>query len=341
MEETKNYLIYSYTEIELNKMKIFKFSDFLREKNHKVKTNDSMIVDFANINKFDLLGKMFLAANSLSSIKIVNNKTGFKISDLVFENFTNIGLLNTVTKQISGRTSFEVNVDFKSILQRIDKKYDFKDLEIYSNPDINNEIEQISQLKIIHEIYFNAKSANKNLEFRDTFVTSPTGSGKSVMFQLPAVQLAEELNLVTIVVSPLIALMNDQVSNIKKITDLAVTINSDYTPTEIEDIKEKISKGEKSIVYISPEALLSNSDISNLVGKRKIGLLVIDEAHIYLKNKNARKALEELLRLLRSKGVIIVMLSQGVEDYKTKDEVEQRYEMSIGYEAGFNQKLKI
>lgn len=48
-------------------------------------------------------------------------------------------------------------------------------------------------------------------------------------------------------------------------------------------------------------------------------IIVIDEAHIYLKNKNARKALEELLRLLRSKGVIIIMLSQGVEDYKTKD----------------------
>ncbi len=48
-------------------------------------------------------------------------------------------------------------------------------------------------------------------------------------------------------------------------------------------------------------------------------VIVIDEAHIYLKNKNARKALEELLRLLRSKGVIIIMLSQGVEDYKTKD----------------------
>jgi DNA sulfur modification protein DndE len=48
-------------------------------------------------------------------------------------------------------------------------------------------------------------------------------------------------------------------------------------------------------------------------------IIVIDEAHIYLKNKNARKALEDLLRLLRSKGVIVVMLSQGVEDYKTKD----------------------
>ncbi len=48
-------------------------------------------------------------------------------------------------------------------------------------------------------------------------------------------------------------------------------------------------------------------------------VIVIDEAHIYLNNKNARKALENLLRLLRSKGVIVVMLSQGVEDYKTKD----------------------
>jgi len=47
--------------------------------------------------------------------------------------------------------------------------------------------------------------------------------------------------------------------------------------------------------------------------------IVIDEAHIYLKNKNARKALEDLLRLLRSKGVSVIMLTQGVEDFKTKD----------------------
>ena len=47
--------------------------------------------------------------------------------------------------------------------------------------------------------------------------------------------------------------------------------------------------------------------------------IVIDEAHVYLKNRNARKSLEELLRTLRSKGVIVVMLTQGVEDYKTKD----------------------
>jgi DNA sulfur modification protein DndE len=48
-------------------------------------------------------------------------------------------------------------------------------------------------------------------------------------------------------------------------------------------------------------------------------IVVIDEAHVYLKNKNARKKLENLLRIIRSKGVIIIMLTQGVEDFKTKD----------------------
>ncbi|RZK26739.1 MAG: DUF1832 domain-containing protein [Flavobacterium sp.] len=48
-------------------------------------------------------------------------------------------------------------------------------------------------------------------------------------------------------------------------------------------------------------------------------IIVIDEAHVYLKNKNASKALEDILRVLRSKGVVIIMLTQGVEDYKTKN----------------------
>jgi DNA sulfur modification protein DndE len=48
-------------------------------------------------------------------------------------------------------------------------------------------------------------------------------------------------------------------------------------------------------------------------------IIVIDEAHVYLKNKNASKALEEILRVLRSKGIVTIMLSQGVEDYKTKN----------------------
>jgi DNA sulfur modification protein DndE len=48
-------------------------------------------------------------------------------------------------------------------------------------------------------------------------------------------------------------------------------------------------------------------------------VIVVDEAHVYLKNKNASKALEDILRVLRSKGVVVILLTQGVEDYKTKN----------------------
>ena len=74
--------------------------------------------------------------------------------------------------------------------------------------------------------------------------------------------------------------MNDQVNNIQSMTKLAETINSDYTPSQKENVLEQIKNGDKSILYLSPETLLSNTDITNLIGDRKIGLLVVDEAHI-------------------------------------------------------------
>src|SRR5690606_3064985 len=65
----------------------------------------------------------------------------------------------------------------------------------------------------------------------------------------------------------------------QKLTDKAATINSEYTPIEKERIKQDINNGKISILYLSPETLLSNSDIKMLIGDRRIGLIVIDEAH--------------------------------------------------------------
>ena len=100
------------------------------------------------------------------------------------------------------------------------------------------------------------------------------------MFQIPAIYLEEELGLLTIVITPLISLMNDQVENIASMTNKAATINSDNTPADRETIRNKIKSNKISILYISPETLLSNTDISNLIGEREIGLLVVDESHI-------------------------------------------------------------
>ncbi len=170
--------------------------------------------------------------------------------------------------------------NYLEILHRKNPEYGFRTLKIYNNPYESNELVDISQVRIIDDIVQNAIRAKDSQTFRDVFVTAPTGAGKSVMFQIPAIYLAETYNLVTIVISPLIGLMNDQVHNIQSMTNQAATINSDYTPYQKEETLEQIKKGEKSILYLSPESLLSNTDISGLIGDRQIGLVVVDEAHI-------------------------------------------------------------
>lgn len=169
---------------------------------------------------------------------------------------------------------------FENILKRKNKSYQFRNIQFYKNPGFTLETEKISQAEIIDALAKNALLASENKDYNDVFVTAPTGVGKSILFQIPAIYLAENYDLLTIVITPLIGLMNDQIYNIQSMTDCAATINSEYTPEEKDKIKEKIVNKEVSILYVSPETLLSNNPITNLVGDRKIGLFVIDEAHI-------------------------------------------------------------
>ena len=169
--------------------------------------------------------------------------------------------------------------DYLKILRRKNKDWDFKDICIYEDPFNSDRKRMINQSVIIDKIYQNILKAKDGKNPKDIFVTAPTGAGKSMLFQIPAIMAAEKDNLVTIVVSPLIGLMKDQVNNIKALTYAAETINSEYTPYQKEQIKEKIKNGTCSILYVSPETLLSNNDITTFIGDRKIGLLVVDEAH--------------------------------------------------------------
>ena len=201
----------------------------------------------------------------------------------------------TIKKYLSILNKFGVNIilkredrkyelpqlynEYEQILKRKNPEYTFKEIKMYKNPFRSNEIIDLNQSIIIDTIYTNVIKAKKQESFKDIFVTAPTGAGKSVLFQIPAIMAAEKEGLITIVISPLIGLMKDQVNNIASMTSCAVTINSEYTPIEKENIKEKIKNGEASIIYISPEALLGNADIKSFIGERDIGLLVIDEAH--------------------------------------------------------------
>lgn len=109
----------------------------------------------------------------------------------------------------------------------------------------------------------------------------PTGGGKSITFQVPALMSGENAKALTVVIAPLQSLMKDQVDNLEKrgITE-AVTINGLLDPIERSKAIERIEQGFASLLYIAPESLRSVT-IERLLLKRKIARFVIDEAHCF------------------------------------------------------------
>lgn len=161
------------------------------------------------------------------------------------------------------------------------KSPSFRQLRVYEDPDINTELAEISQGAVCEHVVNQCEVAMEGKLHEDVFLTAPTGAGKSVLFQVPAIYLADKYDLVTIVVSPLKALMLDQVTALKEERgyDKVGFINSDISLVEREEVLTNIKEGKISVVYLSPELLLSY-DIKYFVGTRQIGLLVIDEAHL-------------------------------------------------------------
>ena len=115
------------------------------------------------------------------------------------------------------------------------------------------------------------------LDGQDTFVIMPTGGGKSLCYQLPA--LIKEGT--AIVVSPLIALMKNQVDSIRSISNeasVAHVLNSSLSKTEIDTVKMDISSGKTKLLYMAPESLSKESNIEFLK-KQNISFMAVDEAH--------------------------------------------------------------
>lgn len=112
------------------------------------------------------------------------------------------------------------------------------------------------------------------LEKRDTLAVMPTGAGKSLCFQIPALML----DGVTLVVSPLISLMKDQVRSLLQNGVAAAYINGSLTEKQIALALSRFSKGEYKIVYVAPERLFMPS-FKKACSSVKISLLCVDEAH--------------------------------------------------------------
>ena len=112
------------------------------------------------------------------------------------------------------------------------------------------------------------------LSRHDTLVVMPTGGGKSLCYQVPALLL----DGVTLVVSPLISLMKDQVDSLKAMGISSEYINSSLSSVETSSILRKMSEGEYKIVYVAPERL-NNPEFIQRISGVKISQLAVDEAH--------------------------------------------------------------
>lgn len=113
------------------------------------------------------------------------------------------------------------------------------------------------------------------LSGRDTLAIMPTGGGKSLCYQLPALMFESG---VTLVVSPLIALMKDQVDSLKERGIPAAMINSSQSWDEQREVLSELSRGTLKLAYVSPERFRASS-FTRALSDVKVALLAIDEAH--------------------------------------------------------------
>jgi RecQ family ATP-dependent DNA helicase len=112
------------------------------------------------------------------------------------------------------------------------------------------------------------------LEGRDSLIVMPTGGGKSLCYQLPGLASSD----LTIVVSPLIALMRDQWTRLTGAGHSVAMVSSNMEPEEIRAALEEVRSGAARIVYCAPERFASNFFLE-AIEQRKIDLLAVDEAH--------------------------------------------------------------
>lgn len=157
---------------------------------------------------------------------------------------------------------------------------------------------------------------NATISGKDTLVLMPTGGGKSICYQVPALLLPG----CSIVVSPLIALMNDQVLALKANGIPAVAIHSNQDEYINQDNLYKASKGEIKLIYISPERLISDIDL--IASKIKVSLVAIDEAHCISQWGHDFRPVYTSLRCVKEKFCNVpVMALTATADRLTRNDI--------------------
>jgi ATP-dependent DNA helicase RecQ len=158
------------------------------------------------------------------------------------------------------------------------------------------------------------------LDGSDVLAVMPTGSGKSLCYQLPAL-VRDGL---TVVVSPLIALMRNQVAQLKANGVAAAALNSSNDPVENRAIIDRIARGEVRLVYVAPERLLKTETI-DLLKRAKVALLAVDEAHCISQwGHDFRPEYASLSTVQAALGGVQTVAFTATADAATRADIQQK-----------------
>jgi ATP-dependent DNA helicase RecQ len=158
---------------------------------------------------------------------------------------------------------------------------------------------------------------------RDTVVLMPTGGGKSICFQIPAIVL----DGLCIVVSPLIALMKDQVESLKSNGVRAEFINSSSQSSENQRVEQLAMSGQLDLLYVSPEKVLS-PDFFGILPELKIALFAIDEAHCISQWGHDFRPEYVQMRVLKERFPLVPVIAlTATADKLTRKDIEQHLQL--------------
>ena len=201
--------------------------------------------------------------------------------------------------------------------------------------DIHKELKKyfgFSQFKGLQEQVIKSLLSKQN-----TFVIMPTGGGKSLCYQLPA--LIQEGT--AIVVSPLIALMKNQVDAIRSLSSengIAHVLNSSLTKTEITQVKKDITSGLTKLLYVAPESLTKEENVAFLKNV-SISFVAIDEAHCISEwGHDFRPEYRNLKHIIKQLGDVPIIGLTATATPKVQEDILKNLDMADAktFKASFN-----